>query len=343
MDSFVKKVPKITLVITMLITTALATMAVGSAEAADTDAPEAPETMKPEGRGSFQDEIRQDQAFNKKYKHILGHHVFLPSAVIPAPFADSNANLSSAFGYGTFESPTLLGNGTRTLTIGSSAPNVRGQVSFLDHFAVNFGFRANFSAGLNTASALNYGGSALYSIYLGGIWEFIRTESTVLSANLQLERPHTYSLSPLLAATQAIQNFAGTLDPDFVSNSVTTRWKPAVEVAHAFNPMVGIKGLLGFRFDAVNENSDIFIERSKMSIGVSGDFNFDPWVKVPIGISLTYLRSQILSGGENGNIFSGGIFETFNPSFNAGFEAGSVNLGSLSSFVGLFSARTYFN
>ncbi len=274
-------------------------------------------------------------------RHVLAGHAFLPVLEQPSAFADSKFTLGIGVAQGTYG---VIVNGANTdVNLISFAPTLNVQVAITSRLAVFAGFVSSITSGLNSQSALIYGGSVRYAWNFGALYELLRTHNSVLSLAFQVNRPHTLAVSPLQSAANAEGAVLSTADPNVVNTTVTTEYRPNLRFAHGFNSSIGIQASLGvdFRSTLQNGNSQGGTLLTG-ALGLSSDLN--PWLSVPIGFTLDYSRNQIISRSEdNANIGTIGIWETFTHRFNAGAELGWVRRGGLDSTIGAVIVRTYYN
>jgi hypothetical protein len=278
----------------------------------------------------------------EELRHVLGGHAFLPSFTIPSPFADSIAQIGLSFGYATY-SASLFGVG-RDIKLGAFQPSARGQVRLFDKFALGFGIRGNIITGVNSVGALDFGASVAYAFDLSGIYELLRQDRDVISVALNYSHPHSLTVSPLESAREGLQSLRGTGDADFSSSAVTSIWEPGFRYAHTINRSLGLQALAGLRINDTKENQETSSLKTSLSLGVGLSSDLKPWISIPLGVTLNYRRGQILtSEGSNFDIAELGVFETFNPSFKVGLEAGVMRVGEVNTTVGTLLVRTYYN
>jgi hypothetical protein len=308
-------------------------------EAAPKNATSTPPTNAPQ-LSSYEEKTRQCPCLFSA-RHVLAGHAFLPVIEQPAAFADSRASLGIGVGQGTYGVTT---NGVyNNVDLISFAPLLNVQVAINPRLALFVGFSSSITSGLNSESALIYGGSVRYAWNFGGLYEILRSEDSVLSIALQINKPHTLAVSPVESAAQAQQAVISSSDPSFVNTTVATEYRPNLRFAHGFNPSLGIQALVGMDFrstieSGVSTGGTLFTA----ALGLSSDLN--PWLSVPIGFTLDLSRNQIISRSEqNTNIATVGIWETFTHRFNMGAEIGWVRRGDLDSTIGALLARTYYN
>jgi hypothetical protein len=288
--------------------------------------------------------VRADDAgcAPQEYAHILNHHIFLPSFAVEDPFSDSTAQLALGMSYGTYTVGTP--NGSQDLSLGAFSPDINVQIAILRRLAASVEIDANTTIGLNDTSIVNFGASTSYSFAFGAVYEIIRSENLVFSGGLILRRPHTLAVSPLDAAQSALDNTLGSSSADYVTSTIDTQWKPTVRVAYAFNPVFGVKSFIGVNLNSVSGDDGNGASKVKGIGGVGLEANLDPAISIPVGLEINYNRNQILSAGAyNSDVFTGGIFETSQRAFNAGFELGKAYVSGLNATVGILSIRGYYN
>jgi hypothetical protein len=235
-------------------------------------------------------------------------------------------------------------NGTTTnVNLIAFAPSLNLQVAINPRIAIFGGFTSSITTGLNGESALIYGGSVRYAWNFGGLYELFRNDDTVLSVALQVNKPHTLSASPLESSVQAQQAVLAGVDPELVSTTISTEYRPNFRLAHGFNPSLGVQLSLGADVRSTTTNgSSTDGTLFTAALGLSSDFN--PWISVPVGLTATVSRNQIISRSEsNANLVSVGIWETFTRRHNIGAEIGWFRRSGLDSVIGSILARVYFN
>ena len=271
-----------------------------------------------------------------QFSHVLEGHSFLPTFTIPTPFANSSALIAIGFGYGDQSGISVVG----------FTPRAEGQVKIIKGLALNFGVAGHMLTGSDGTSALEYGASAGYSYKLGAIYEVIRTEANVLSAAFELEHPNSFAVSPLEGARSFIKGLINNAASDFVANTTVNQWRPSARWAHAFSRPFGLQALLGFK---INQRKPEFRETTsstRLQLGAQFETDFKPWVGVPFGLTLSYLRGQVLGSTldlPNNNTISLGLYLTSSNAFNVGLEYGIVHSGDLTTRLGGVVARMYFN
>ncbi len=271
-----------------------------------------------------------------RFSHVLDGHSFLPTFTIPTPFANSSALIAIGFGYGDQSGVNLLG----------FTPRAEGQVKIIKGLALSFGVAGHMLTGSDGSSALEYGASAGYSYKLGALYELIRSEKDVFSVAVELEHPNSFAVSPLESARSFIKGLINNAASDFVSNTVVNQWRPNVRWAHAFSPPFGLQALFGLK---INQRKPEFRESTsstRLQIGAQFETDFKPWVGVPFGLTLSYLRGQVLGSTldlPSNNTISLGLYLTSSAAFNVGLEYGIVHSGDLTTRLGGVVARMYFN
>jgi hypothetical protein len=274
-------------------------------------------------------------------KHVLGGHAFLPVVEQAIPFADSRASLSLGVGQGSY-GVTVAGT-NQDVDLIALAPALGVQVAIASRVAVFAGITSVLTSGLNSQSALIYGGSVRYAWDFGAIYEMLRTSDSVLSLAFQVNRPHTLAVSPIQSVVEGIQGALSGNSSSVVNTTVTTEYRPNLRFAHGFNPSLGIEASLGLNFRSTLQNENpTGGTLATASLGLSSDLN--PCLSVPIGFTLAYNRNQIISRSEsNANSVIVGIFETFTHRFNAGAQVGWLRQGGLDSTIGALLTRLYYN
>lgn len=274
-------------------------------------------------------------------RHVLGGHAFLPVIEQPAAFADSRATLGVGVGQGSYS--VNVGATSQKIDLIGLSPSLDLQISIGDRFAIFGGFTSFIVSGLNEVSALVYGGSVRYTWNFGGLFEILRSEDSVLTIAFDVNKPHTLAVSPLQSVTEGIQESLAGISPSVVNSTVSTEYRPNLRFAHGFNPSLGVQASLGLDFRSTVENgagSNGTLVTA--ALGLSSDLN--PWISVPIGLTLNASRNQIITRSEsNSNAVSVGLWETFTHRFNMGVEVGWVRRGNVDSTIGAVLAREYFN
>jgi hypothetical protein len=276
-----------------------------------------------------------------QFAHVLNGHTFLPSFGVAAPFANSTASTVLGVALGNFTAPTATGD--TDIKLAAFSPQFEGQIRAYDRLAISLGATGNIVTGINGESALRYGASTSYKLSVGALYELIRDETKVISVALTLERPHTYTVSPLETAKSALRDALGGGGAEAVQSNAQTDWRPNLRAAYAFNPVFGIRGLMGMRFTALKED-EAESSQTRLNLGFAVDTDLKPWIGFPVGFTVNYLRNQTVSAGAaNSDTLTLGIFETFAQGFNLGLETGTVRSASGSSTLGALIIRTYYN
>jgi hypothetical protein len=275
-------------------------------------------------------------------KHVLGEHGYLPTFLLRHPFSDSHANLALTFSGGKYVDP---GNPSGDeLKLATFAPDIHAQINVWKALAIYLGINGNIVTGINDLSIIRYGASIRYHFTFGAIYELMRSEKSLWSVSLDLAEPHVLGLSPLDTANQVLSNTAGDSSPDYISNSVQRQWRPATHFVHTFNRAFGIDLTAGAYVNTTVTGSTHTNTGSLLSLGSKFDFDFDPMIGVPLGIALSYLRHQVISGDNNNvDFFSISLFETITKLHNVGLELGHFWVAGSNATVGALSFRTYYN
>lgn len=274
--------------------------------------------------------------------HRLADHTFLPSSAVPLPFATSTAQLAFGFAYGSFDN--LVASEREPVKLGAFNPRLTGTIRLFDPLTVGFGINATVIAGMNSFSVLQYGSSVIYSMRLGALYELMRHRAQVLSLALDVDRPHRYSASPVEAAAEVVRDVLGRGSADFVSEANGTIWRPGFRYARALSQVFGVQALVGLRFLTSTEDDATTVNRSRLTLGLTVDADLNPWISVPVGLTGSYARGQILSAsGTSSDQWSVGIFETLSRSFNAGLEIGHISAGGSGSTTAVVALRAYYD
>jgi hypothetical protein len=275
-------------------------------------------------------------------KHVLGGHAFLPVLELPPAFADSRASLALSAGTGSY--PVNVAGTDYNVNLATLSPYVDLQINVWKSLAVFGSLSGNLTTGLNSESALIYGGSVKYVWGLGALYEVIRDDNNVLSVAFQVNRPHTFAVSPVDVASAVQQEIIeASSDPNYASSTVETEYRPNLRFAHGFNPTWGVQATLGFNFKSTVQNGlEGSGNQATLGVGLSADLN--PQVGFPLGVTLNYTRNQILSQVEsNADTLSLGLWETLGHRCNAGIEGGWTRRNGLDSAVGVVMTRLYYN
>ncbi len=274
---------------------------------------------------------------DQHYSHVLGGHAFLPTFIVPTPFANSSALVSLGFAYGD------IGN----LSLGAFSPRAEGQVLIFKGFAISFGLGGRMVAGLDGDSAISFGASAGYSYKLGALYELVRSDLDVLSVAAEVEHPNSFSVSPIEGAKSFITGLLTNATADFVSNTVVNQWRANARWAHSFSKPFGIQALAGFRYNQRKTEFRDSTDATRLQLGAQFETDFKPMIGIPVGITLSYLRGQLIDTNidflSSVNTVSVGLYLTSSPSFNVGIEYGGVHTGNQTSRAGGVVARMYFN
>ncbi len=290
-----------------------------------------------------QDNVQSDacEQCGLRFKHVLGDHAFLPSSLIPRSFADSNAFISMGFGYKELANSAFGEN--RELKLGAFSPAIAGAVSVTPSLSILFGVNGNVIAGMDTLSVVQYGSSVGYAFTLGSIYELFRTKTQVFSVALELDRPHSFSASPLVAVQDEVKNLSGQSNTDFISTKAETTWRPSLRYSQALSPIFGFQSYLGFRLSSISQDGNSSYQ-SRLSLGVGVDSDLKKWVNVPLGWMINCVHGQALNSGDTTlNQVSLGIYETQTRTFNVGFEIGRIYAGDSNSTLGAIFVRAYYN
>jgi hypothetical protein len=268
---------------------------------------------------------------------------FLPSFSVQPAFTNTHTTLGFITGTGNYDA-TLSGN-PEELKLAAFSPSVEGQVALISKLALNFFVSGNFTAGINAPAALLYGASVLYSISAGLLYSPIETDQSTFAIGLQINRPHLFAVSPAVSAAEKYNNFVTAGTPNFSNQNVTTQWTPSLRYAYAFTPWIGLQTELGFRIASLEKSVNTEnTTQTSMTFALSVGTNMNTLIHIPIGLSASYFRGQVISSGQaNNSIFNFGIYETNWPNVNFGGEFGIATVSGITTYLGAFQTRIYYN
>jgi hypothetical protein len=271
----------------------------------------------------------------KTYQHVLDGHSFIPMYFVDRAFSDTTALLSLGAASRT------IGNGNQDLQLAGLAPRLNVQANVWKTLAVSFGLTGSVVTGVNSSSALQYGASSSYTWTFGALYEFLRDDTNAVSAAFEINRPHTFAVSPL---NVTLANLAGILrgaDPAAVASGVETQYRPTVRWAHAFGPAYGVQSSLGI---SANSGESVEDTGPKLLFGVGGDVDFNHVFNFPLSVGVSYARNQILARPANNSDTLGfAFYESTGHSFNVGGELAFVWSEGNSTTAAVIAFRTYFN
>jgi hypothetical protein len=269
------------------------------------------------------------------YEHVLEEHVFPPLHFVERAFTDTTAHLA----LGVAKRETLFDN--QSLAIAGLSPILDVQARVWDSLAVSLGMTGSLIAGINSNAAVQFGASTSYSISAGAVYEFFRKGPDAVSFGLIVRRPHTYAVSPLNVSLQNIVDALQGSNPAITSSEVTTQFRPTFRWAHAFSPFLGMQSALGFLTNSGDEGADT---GAKGIFGVGFDGDFRRLWDVPISLSLSYARNQILARpAKNSDTFAVGLFESTTTAFNVGANLAWTAVEGNTTTSGILTFRSYFN
>jgi hypothetical protein len=268
-------------------------------------------------------------------KRVLGGHRFMPSFVIPDPFATTQADFDMAFGYGTLPSGT--GDNFQLVAI---SPNLNFQFAFFDRLAIKVGVGGTAVVGVDAFSVLNFGASTGYQFNFGVLFEIYRDRQNAFSFGLESQRGNTLGISPISAAASLVQNVLKTVSSGAFEQRDSWVVHPSLRYALGLNRWLGFKAMLGI--DGTRRTGEDSSNEWDTSLNFGGQVSFDlhALTPVPLGFEAFYRHSQALTGNRGDfNSYGGGIYDSVLDRFSIGIELARVSGDHRSLALGGIMAR----
>lgn len=245
-------------------------------------------------------------------QRVLSGHYFLPSNLVPWPFATTHFDADVALGYGS--GIFVNADGDRfDLSVASFTNALELQLAFADFIAIRGQLGAQMLGGTNEDAALYFGASFGYQLGGGLTLTYRLTDWLQVSLLGDVSSGPAYNLNLF----NAIVNFAETGNISVgsgFSESSQTEVGGDLVVALGVGPTLGIYVSGGYGSTIASDESEGFGR-----LAVAASLDLEEATQVPLG-ALGGYRIEFLDGGGNTHGGSLGLFYTGRRSLALGIE-----------------------
>jgi hypothetical protein len=280
----------------------------------------------------------------------LNGHEFIPSEVIPTPFASSHfATLTGGGIAFNVKTPFIDLDGQEVGTlegdVGFMALGFRYQQGLTGWLAARFAFVGGARIGVDEQAMLAQGVTGTYGMQLGGIARIKQWDKVILSGAVDITRTDVVGVDPYGFVQRVVDEGLGSEDNDLVNSGNVYSVRGGVLAGWAPNPWLGLNG----SFDVSQGEFSEMDSETVLGGGLAVGADLKNLGTIPLGLQLVARTSGVTSGGADlatrSWTYGLGVSYTGWDDFSIGFEA-SMNTFSrrddgddFESFIGTFNLR----